>query len=132
MKKYAILNDEKKVLQIITPNIEDENINDLEEYYSNMYNFICKKTCDETYGGKFYSKTKNTTNENQNSPFRKNYAGIGYTYDEQRDAFIPPKPFTSWILDEFSCLWNPPIPYPNDGNLYYWSEDTLSWVIFND
>ena len=67
-----------------------------------------------------------------NGNFRKNYAGIGFTYDEERDAFIPPKPFPSWILNEFSCLWNPPIPYPNDGNRYYWNEDTLSWVIFND
>jgi hypothetical protein len=129
MKKYAILNDDKKVLIILTPNTEDENITDLEEYYSNIYNCICKKTCDETYGGKFYSKTKNTTN--QNSPFRKNYAGIGYTYDEQRDAFIPPTPFASWVLDEFSCLWITPIPYPNDANLYYWNEETLSWDLAN-
>lgn len=78
---------------------------------------------------KLYGVWKQTS---YNGNFRKNYAGIGYTYDEQRDAFIPPKPFPSWVLDEFSCLWNPPIPYPNDGNRYYWDEDTLSWVIFND
>jgi len=65
-----------------------------------------------------------------NGNFRKNYAGIGYTYDEQRDAFIPPKPYPSWILNEDTYLWDPPIPYPNDDKQYYWNEETLSWVIF--
>lgn len=64
----------------------------------------------------------------QNRPLRKNYAGIGYTYDKERDAFIPPKPFESWIIDENTCLWNAPIPYPTDGNSYQWDEDILSWV----
>ena len=62
-------------------------------------------------------------------PLRKNYAGIGYTYDEQRDAFIPPKIYNSWILNEDSCLWEPPIPYPQDQNAYYWNEDSLEWII---
>lgn len=62
------------------------------------------------------------------TPFRKNYAGIGYTYDETRDAFIPPKPFASWILNENTCLWDPPIPAPDDGEIYVWHEDTISWV----
>jgi len=61
------------------------------------------------------------------TPFRKNHAGIGYTYDEDRDAFIPPKPFNSWILDEDTCLWNAPIPYPNDENRYKWNEENQSW-----
>lgn len=58
---------------------------------------------------------------------RKNYAGIGFTYDRQRDAFIPPKPFDSWTLDEGTCQWNPPTPIPNDGKPYRWDEPTLSW-----
>jgi hypothetical protein len=62
------------------------------------------------------------------TPFRKNYAGIGYTYDSQRDAFIPPKKYQSWILDEETCLWNAPVPYPNDGNKYTWDESTISWI----
>lgn len=62
-----------------------------------------------------------------NSKIRKNYAGIGYTYDEQRDAFIPPKPFASWILDELTCLWNAPKPYPNDGKFYIWNETKKNW-----
>ena len=63
-----------------------------------------------------------------NGNFRKNYAGIGYTYDPQRDVFIPPKPFPSWILDETTCLWIPPIPMPEDDKLYRWDENTLTWV----
>jgi hypothetical protein len=61
-------------------------------------------------------------------PLRKNYAGIGYTYDRQRDAFIPPKPYASWIFDEDTCLWNAPVPYPNDDKRYNWNEETQSWV----
>lgn len=60
-------------------------------------------------------------------PLRKNYAGIGYTYDAGRDAFIPPKPYNSWILDEDTCLWNAPVAYPTDGNRYEWNESTTSW-----
>lgn len=61
-------------------------------------------------------------------PLRKNYAGVGYSYDAQRDAFIPPKPYASWLLNEDSCLWEPPTPMPTDGKLYNWDEDTTSWV----
>lgn len=61
-------------------------------------------------------------------PLRKNFAGIGYSYDAERDAFIPPQPFPSWLLNEETCLWDAPVPYPDDGALYLWDEDTLSWV----
>lgn len=60
-------------------------------------------------------------------PLRKNYAGIGYTYDAERDAFIPPQPFQSWNLNETTCLWEAPIEYPNDGNPYIWNENSLGW-----
>ena len=62
------------------------------------------------------------------TPLRKNYAGIGYTYDATKDAFIPPKPFNSWTLNEDTCLWNPPVPYPMDNKVYLWNEETLNWV----
>jgi hypothetical protein len=65
-------------------------------------------------------------------PFRKNHAGIGYTYDEDRDAFIPPKPFNSWILNEQTCLWNAPTPMPTDGKRYNWNETNLTWDLRND
>ena len=64
-----------------------------------------------------------------NGNFRKNYAGIGFTYDPVRDAFIPPKPFESWLLNEDTCLWDAPVPYPEDGKYYRWDEATLSWVL---
>lgn len=59
---------------------------------------------------------------------RKNYAGIGYTYDPVLDAFIPPQPYPSWLLNTETCLWEAPVPYPDDGKSYYWDEATLSWV----
>lgn len=65
-----------------------------------------------------------------NGKIRKNYAGVGFTYDQTRDAFIPPKPFPSWILDEETCKWKSKIQYPNDGNVYAWNEDSKEWVLF--
>ena len=63
-----------------------------------------------------------------NATIRKNYAGVGFEYDEQRDAFIAPKPFDSWVLNEETCRYEAPVPYPNDGNVYGWDEETLSWI----
>ena len=65
------------------------------------------------------------------TPLRKNYAGIGYTYDEARDAFIPPKPFESWVLNEETCLWQAPVPYPDDGSSYEWDEQNQEWININ-
>ena len=64
------------------------------------------------------------------TPFRKNYAGIGYTYDATRDAFIPQQPYASWILNEDTCLWESPAPYPTDGKQYTWDEGTTSWMVW--
>ena len=64
----------------------------------------------------------------EGSPLRKNYAGIGYSYDAGRDAFIPPKPFASWTLNDTTCLWDAPVAYPTDGKVYSWNEETLNWV----
>jgi len=75
------------------------------------------QTSYNTYGGQ----------HPDNRPLRKNYAGIGYTYDSQKDAFIAPQPYPSWSLNEESCLWNPPIPMPIDDKFYNWDEPTLSW-----
>jgi len=73
-----------------------------------------------------YNKWKQTS---YNGKIRKHYAGIGFTYDETRDAFIPPKPFPSWVLVEETLLWNAPVAYPTDGQLYNWDEATTSWVV---
>lgn len=82
------------------------------------------QTSYNTRGGVHY----NQQGEPDGPGLRKNYAGIGYTYDPVLDAFIPPQPFPSWLLDTQTCLWNPPVPYPDDGKMYVWDEETLSWV----
>jgi hypothetical protein len=75
-----------------------------------------------------YSNWKQTS---YNGKIRKNFAGVGYTYDAQRDAFIPPQPFPSWTLNETTCLWDAPTPYPTDGQRYQWDEETTSWVVID-
>ena len=87
----------------------------------------------EQAGSDFINKLYNTRDvwkqTSYNNNIRKNFAGIGYQYDQQRDAFIPPKPFNSWILNEDTCLWNAPVAKPNDDNMYSWNESTLTWDI---
>jgi hypothetical protein len=75
-----------------------------------------------------YSNWKQTS---YNNKIRKNYAGIGFTYDAARDAFIPPQPFPSWTLNETTCLWDAPVAYPTDGERYQWDEETTSWVVID-
>ena len=94
---------------------------------------LCERTGDtyrqtsyNTRGGVHY--TDGVPSADQSKALRKNYAGIGYTFDEVRDAFIPPQPYPSWVLDEDTCLWEPPTPYPTDGNMYQWNEVTGEWI----
>ena len=90
------------------------------DFLNNMYNTndIWKQTSCNTLGG---------VHQLGGTPFRKNFAAIGYKYDQNRDAFIPPKPFSNWTLNEETCIWNAPIPYPNDGQSYDWNEETQQW-----
>lgn len=90
------------------------------------------QTSYNTRGGVHYQANSWTPSEDQSKALRKNYAGIGYTYDRERDAFIEPKPFASWLLDEQTCLWVSPVPRPNDGKRYYWDEPTTAWVLVPD
>jgi hypothetical protein len=83
---------------------------------------VWKQTSYNTHGG---------VHNNGGTPLRKNHAGIGYTYDEDRDAFIPKKPFNSWILNEDTCLWEAPVAYPQDNNEYTWNETTKNWDLQN-
>jgi hypothetical protein len=83
------------------------------------------QTSYNTKGGVHYDP--NTGNADGGTALRKNYAGIGFTYDPNRDAFIPPQPYSSWTLDEASCLWESPVPMPTDSNAYTWNEETQSW-----
>lgn len=85
----------------------------------------------DTSPGQWLQTSYNTiggVHTNGGTPLRKNYAGVGYTYDAVRDAFIPPQPFASWTLDDDTCLWSAPTPMPTDGKPYVWDEPTLAWV----
>jgi len=90
----------------------------------------------EQLGVDFINKLYNTRDvwkqTSYNNNFRKNYAGIGDQYDQTRDAFITPKPFNSWVLNEDTCRWESPIPYPQDNNRYNWNEQTLSWDLIEN
>ena len=90
------------------------------DFLNNLYNTrdVWKQTSYNTKGG---------VHLNGGTPLRKNYAGIGYSYDQTRDAFIPPKPYLSWTLNETTCLWDPPVVYPTDGKRYLWNEETQQW-----
>jgi len=102
-----------------------EGIDDWETYYA-PEGFTVKQTSYNTRGGVHY--TDGEPSEDQTKALRFNYAGIGFTYDEERDAFIPPKPYDSWVLDEDTCLWEAPVPMPEDGEQYTWDEDAGDWV----
>jgi hypothetical protein len=112
MAHYAFLDDNNIVTEVITGIDETELIEGLdpETWYGNFRGQVCKRT---SYNGNI----------------RKNYAGIGYTYDSRRDAFIAPKPFDSWLLDEETCQWQPPVAYPTDGFTYFWNEEELAWEL---
>ena len=84
------------------------------------------QTSYNTRGGVHYALNSDTPDGGV--ALRKNYAGVGYAYDRQRDAFIPPQPFPSWTLNDETCLWNAPVPYPEDGEIWYWNEDLQNWV----
>jgi hypothetical protein len=88
------------------------------------------QTSYNTRGGVHYNPETNEPDDG--TPLRKNYAGIGFTYDRDRDAFIPPQPFASWTLNDTSCLWEAPVEYPTDGQMYTWDEDTTNWVVVEE
>lgn len=117
MAHFAELDSNNTVLRVIVVNnndILDSNGQESEEVGINF--------CKGLFGGEW----KQTS---YNANFRKNYAGIGYTYDGVLDAFIPPQPYPSWILNQSTCLWEAPVPMPTDGQLYGWDEATQSWVV---
>jgi len=119
MAHYAELNHENVVIRVI-PGWDETVKSEMEQLLLLETGNIWKRTSYNTAGGKHLLG---------GTPFRKNYAGIGYTYDPVRDAFIPPKPFPSWVLNEETCLWEAPTPMPDDGQRYQWDEATLSWVV---
>lgn len=116
MAHYAELDRNNMVIRVI-PGV-DESVADGESIYFAETGKVWRRTSYGTYGG---------THREGGTPFRKNYAGIGFTYDETRDAFIPPTPFSSWVLDEETCLWKAPIAMPTDGYKYAWDESNQAW-----
>jgi hypothetical protein len=119
MAHYALLNMNNIVTEVISGRDEgDSNIN-WELYYQNKYNQICKRTSYNTIAGE---------HRNGKTPFRKNYAGIGFTYNYNKDAFIPPKPYDSWVLNDETCNWESPIKTPIEGKEYQWDEDNKKWI----
>jgi hypothetical protein len=110
MAHYAFINNDNIVTEVIVGIDETELIEGLhpEIWYSNFRNQVCKRT---SYNGNY----------------RKNYAGIGYKYDQERDAFIPPKPFNKWVLNEETCQWESPVPYPVDEKQYLWNDNQGVW-----
>lgn len=126
MAHYAFLDENNVVTEVITG--KNEANFDWERQYGSFRGQACKRTSYNTRGGVYYDPETNKPSADQSKAFRKNYAGIGFTYDPDKDAFIPPKPYESWTLDEFSCLWQPPKPRPNDAKPYTWNEEKLDWV----
>lgn len=103
----------------------DPNIGTVRQVIVAEQNFV------NTQEGEWIQTSYNTrggVHTNGGTPLRKNYAGVGFIYDKTRDAFYAPKPAASWILNEDTCLWEPPVPYPTDGKMYHWNEPTRSWV----
>jgi hypothetical protein len=128
MASFAKIGLNNKVIEVLSVNnevLKDSNGIEREDigidFLTKLTGYpIWKQTSYNTIGG---------VHNNGGTPLRKNHAGIGYTYDEERDAFIPKKHFNSWILNENTCLWESPIPYPQDNNKYNWNEQNQSWDI---
>lgn len=117
MAHFAELDENNVVLRVLVGNNDDPN--EGHDWLVENLGGTWVKTSYNTHGG---------VHSEGGTPLRKNYAGIGYTYDEDRDAFIPPKPFDSWTLNEDTCLWEAPVEYPADGKMYTWDEDATNWV----
>jgi hypothetical protein len=123
--KIGLNNKVIEVVSVVNDVLKDSNGVEREElgiqFLNEIYKWpIWKQTSYNTHGG---------VHSNGGIPFRKNHAGIGYTYDEDRDAFIPKKPYNSWILNEQTCNWESPVAYPTDGKRYSWNENIKNWEL---
>ncbi len=125
MAHYAFLNSKNVVTEVIAG--VDENV-----IQTDLDGTQVGGTSEawETFYGNFRNQTCKRTSYNNN--IRKNHASIGYTYDPERDAFIAPKPFTKWVLNEETCIWEAPVPYPTDGLTYVWNNNKEEWEEYND
>ena len=131
MAHYAFIDENNVVVNVISGRDEDdlpEGVTDWEIYYGEVQGMTCKRTSYNAYKG--FRRDPETGELTDTPAFRKNYAGIGFTYDETLDAFIPPQPFPSWVFQEDSCVWAPPVDPPDDGQRYLWSEELLIWEVY--
>lgn len=119
MAHYAFLDENNIVTEVIVGKDEGEDGVDWEQHYGEFRGQVCKRTSYNTYGG---------VHTGGGTPFRKNYAGIGYTYRADIDAFVPPQPFASWTLDN-NANWQPPVAMPTDEQKYSWNETTQTWDV---
>jgi len=118
MAHYAFLDENNIVTEVIVGKDEGEDGIDWEVWYGDFRGQVCKRTSYNTRGN---------VHTNGGTPFRKNYAGIGYTYQADIDAFVAPKPYASWTLDA-NAQWQAPTAMPTDGKMYSWNEETQTWV----
>lgn len=134
MAHFAEIDENNIVLRVLVVDNEQEDRG--QEFLAEDLDLggIWKKTSYNTRGGIYYDPNTNQPSADQTKAYRKNYAGVGFTFDETRNAFIPPKPFNSWILNEESCLWEAPIPMPENGGPWTWNEEILNWqeVVIED
>lgn len=126
--KIGLNNKVIEVLSVINEVLHDSNGVEQEaigiDFLTKLTGYpLWKQTSYNTHGG---------VHNNDGTPLRKNHAGVGYTYDEERDAFIPRKPFNSWVLNESTCLWEAPVAMPTDDQRYYWDENTTSWLVYSE
>jgi hypothetical protein len=120
MAHYAFLDTNNIVTEIIVGKDEGEDGIDWELHYGTFRGQTCKRTSYNTHGG---------VHSSGGTPYRKNYASIGSTYDATRDAFIAPQPYASWVLNDETCLWEAPVPMPDDGQIYQWDEEQGQWIL---
>ena len=128
MAAFAEINVLKKVIRVLA--LDDK---DTQDKHGNEVEAVGVKYLNKAFGGTWLRTSYNTaknTHKLGGTPFRKNFAGIGFTYDETRDAFIPPQNYPSWTLNEDTCIWEAPVAYPADGKVYEWNELDKSWVEF--
>jgi hypothetical protein len=126
MSHFAKLDENNIVTFVIKARQESDG---MEDEFTQSTGEVWKQTSYNTRGGVHYNPETGEPSDDQTKALRFNYAGIGFTYDEDRDAFIPPKPFESWVLNNYTCLWEAPEPYPTDGESYVWDEEVTDWVV---
>ena len=126
MSHWVEIDENNVVIRVTVGN--DEDPNEGHDWLIENLGGVWLKTSYNTHAGVHYNAETGEPSEDQGKAFRKNYAAIGFTYDEELDAFIPPRPYESWILNDVTCLWEPPVPMPEDGGKFDWDESKKEWV----